>query len=84
MKLELVIGILCITIIVITALALGYDGAMAGSAFALIGALLGWQGKKQLDKKKGNVEATTTTLKKAGFTEDMILSILETLKRRPK
>lgn len=84
MKVELIIGILCISIIVIIAMGLGFDGAMASTGLAIIGGLLGWQGKKQLDKKKGNVEAATTTLKKAGFSEDMIAGILETLKRRSK
>lgn len=80
MKVELIIGILCITIIVIAALAMGYDGAMAGSAFALIGALLGWQGKKQLDKRGGNIEAAAAALRKAGYTENSILEIAAKIK----
>jgi len=80
MKLELIIGILCITIIVIVAMSMGYDGAMVSSAFALIGALLGWQGKKQLDKRGGNIEATAAALRKAGWTENSILEIAKILK----
>uniref|UniRef100_A0A6M3L1Q2 Uncharacterized protein n=2 Tax=viral metagenome TaxID=1070528 RepID=A0A6M3L1Q2_9ZZZZ len=82
MKLEMIIGFLCVTIIVVAGMALGYDGVLAASALSLIGGLLGWQGKKVLDKRGGNTEATTASLKKAGFSDDMIAGIIDTIKRR--
>lgn len=82
MKVELIIGFLCVTIIVVTALALGYDGVLAGTGLSAIAGLLGWQGKRALDRRGGNVEALTASLKKAGFSDDRIAGIIDTIKRR--
>jgi len=81
MKVELIIGFLCVTIIVTVALVMGYDGALASGAVAVIGGLLGWQGKKAADRRGGNVEALTASLKKASFSDDMIASIIQTIKK---
>lgn len=82
MKLELCIGILCITIMIVTALALGHDGAMVASGLAIVGGLLGWQGKKLKDKRGNNIDALIASLKKASFSDDMIMGVIQTIKRR--
>jgi len=84
MKIELIIGFLCITAIVIVAMGMGYDGVLASSAFALIGGLLGWQGKKVADKKGGNVEATSASLKRVGLSQEIIDSIILSIKKGGK
>ena len=53
MKLTIIIGSLCITIIVVTALVLGYDGVLAGAGLSVIAGLTGWQAKVIKDKLKG-------------------------------
>jgi len=84
MKVEVIIGILCITIIVIVALGMGYDGAMASSGFALIGALLGWQGKKAADRRGKNTEAVEAALKKLGYNEESVADVVQKMKERRK
>jgi len=82
MKVEMVIGMLCITIIVGIAVGMGYDGVLAGSGIAIIGGLLGWQGKKVADKRGGNTVATAAGLKRAGFTDVKIEKIISIMKQR--
>jgi len=53
MKVELIIGFLCVTIIVTVALVMGYDGALASGAVAVIGGLLGWQGNRDDKTRRG-------------------------------
>ncbi len=80
MKVEIVIGMLCITIIIGIAVGMGYNGVLAGSGVAIIGGLLGWQGKKAADKRGGNIDATTAGLKRAGFTDAQIWEIISKVK----
>ncbi|MBA7571906.1 hypothetical protein ES708_13676 [subsurface metagenome] len=47
------IAICCITALAIIALANGIDGAVLASAFALIGGIAGYSGKKVREAKKG-------------------------------
>lgn len=53
MKITIIIGCLCITIIIVSALALGYNGVLAGAGLSIIAGLTGWEAKVIKDKIKG-------------------------------
>ncbi|MBA7534808.1 hypothetical protein ES705_27058 [subsurface metagenome] len=50
------IAICCITALAAIALANGINGAVLASAFALIGGIAGYSGKKVRDKKKARLD----------------------------
>ena len=77
-----VIGVLCLTIIIVVALYLGYDGALAGAGASAIVAILTWQSKKALDRRGTNTEALKASLKRAGFKNDKIKVIVANVKKR--
>ena len=52
---ERVIGVVCITAIVIAGMAMGQDGVLIGTGLSLIGGLLGYGvGKKSIDDKESD------------------------------
>ena len=82
MKPYLMAAILGITAIVITALALGENGAAVAGGISTIAALAGWQGKAYRDRTRGNIETTLVTLKKAGYSENSLKRVSNRIKSK--
>lgn len=82
MKLYLIAAIVGITAIVITALALGQNGAAAAGGISTIAALAGYHAKAYRDKVKGNREVTIATLKKVGYGDAALTKIANRLKSK--
>lgn len=80
MKLMYVIGFLCITVILVTALGMGYNGALASGGVGAIVAVLTWQGRKQVDKKGNNIEAVVAALTKLGYKDRSVKRIASKMK----
>jgi hypothetical protein len=80
MRIEYSIAFVCIAAIIIAGLGLGYDGVLAGTGVSAIVGIITWQGRKQADKKGGNLAATEAALKKAGFTEAAIKRVISKVK----
>jgi len=56
MNLTSTLAIICITALAIIALALGFNGALLASSFAIIGGLGGYEAKRARDKRKGTAQ----------------------------
>jgi hypothetical protein len=82
MRPYLIAAILGITAIVVTALALGENGAAAAGGISTIAALAGYQAKAYRDKVKGNRDVTIASLKKAGYTNASLTRIAKKLKSK--
>lgn len=82
MKIELCLAIVCITILLSLAVINGIDGILLSTGVATIGGIVGWQSRRQYDKRGTNIAALKAALKRAEFTDDMIASIICKLERR--
>jgi len=80
MKLNVAVGIVCIAAIIVAAMSMGYNGVLAASGLAIIGGLLGYEAKKQVDKKRTNLEALEASLRRAKYPENFIKGVMTKVK----
>jgi len=79
-KLHIIIAVLAISMIVIAALAMGYNTTLTTAGISAIVMLCTWEAKRVSDRRGTNSEAIVAGLKKAGYSDKFIRTVQTKIK----